>query len=695
MVSKNNRYQKQLMTLDREVPHYSLRKLGIGVVSVLLGTTMYFGANNTVANADEVTSGGDANSNSDVTKAADTGNVMSASAVTLGSASGSNSVAPQSSQANTVASQAAAVPTGATESTATQNFTVPQNNPTNNNAERMVAEMKTQQNNSASVSLSDGANLKTDNNKLSEEDRTGTVVFTANDVKANDKYTIRIPKKYVIEVDAGAIQSNFGNITKSEDENYWYIVDEFSKSGTVNQSISLVGDYSTHGSNDFLSLSKADSLYPGETFSFNLSIKKNNEGWKELPFTYQLPTEVNGKLMIGPARIIMYKEINPGSSSTVVASIPVHNQQKVQYSLSLDGNQDGYGLPNFKKGDNYTFNHGGTLTFTAPKYFKVDLASQLTDRNGQKSDATISQSGQTVTVHIPAGSKSLVDTPLYFYGTVDAPDDFLAGDNTSLKFTNGNYVQTFKNNTSKQFAADDATIVVAPKVPNKSDGYVYDIYQAPSYNYVDGDQRDDEVDGTIDGKSADDTAKFYVVNALNTSRKNVRIHVDYPAGVNFSPSNNTIVALNGNRNNHFTVTYTFTDGSQETATSEKDSTSKKNVKSIDVAVDELDPGAMVILGPSWYNIANSKVGDSLKTNISVDGSTKVTQDDILIVKPTIQLGLKTGLTISQITTSPFENTYAGTFGQLNIWSNKKATLNLRLINPVLYIKLPQLSLIHI
>ncbi|MGM9907146.1 YSIRK-type signal peptide-containing protein, partial [Limosilactobacillus sp.] len=60
MVSKNN---KQLITkrlANREVPHYSLRKLGIGVVSVLLGTTMYLGTNNTVANADTVASGSDA-----------------------------------------------------------------------------------------------------------------------------------------------------------------------------------------------------------------------------------------------------------------------------------------------------------------------------------------------------------------------------------------------------------------------------------------------------------------------------------------------------------------------------------------------------------------------------------------------------------------------------------------------------------
>ncbi|WP_373842534.1 YSIRK-type signal peptide-containing protein, partial [Limosilactobacillus sp.] len=44
MVSKNNTYLKEVMHSHR-VPHYGLRKLGIGVTSVLLGTTLYFGAN--------------------------------------------------------------------------------------------------------------------------------------------------------------------------------------------------------------------------------------------------------------------------------------------------------------------------------------------------------------------------------------------------------------------------------------------------------------------------------------------------------------------------------------------------------------------------------------------------------------------------------------------------------------------------
>lgn len=58
MVSKNNTQLLAKRLTEREVPHYSLRKLGIGVVSVLLGTTMYFGANNTVANADTVSASG-------------------------------------------------------------------------------------------------------------------------------------------------------------------------------------------------------------------------------------------------------------------------------------------------------------------------------------------------------------------------------------------------------------------------------------------------------------------------------------------------------------------------------------------------------------------------------------------------------------------------------------------------------------
>ena len=51
MVSKNNQYWKQQQDAQR-VPHYGLRKLSIGVASVLLSTTLYMGV---TAHADTVT----------------------------------------------------------------------------------------------------------------------------------------------------------------------------------------------------------------------------------------------------------------------------------------------------------------------------------------------------------------------------------------------------------------------------------------------------------------------------------------------------------------------------------------------------------------------------------------------------------------------------------------------------------------
>ena len=55
MVSKNNVQVKDRHT-TQQVPHYGIRKLSVGVASVLLGTTFYMGINGNVAHADTVNS---------------------------------------------------------------------------------------------------------------------------------------------------------------------------------------------------------------------------------------------------------------------------------------------------------------------------------------------------------------------------------------------------------------------------------------------------------------------------------------------------------------------------------------------------------------------------------------------------------------------------------------------------------------
>ncbi len=102
---------------SHRVPHYGLRKLGIGVTSVLLGTTLYFGANTPVHADAATTTGSDANADVNVTPSSAVANVESGQSVTLGQK------APQS-VANTEASQAATAESTAASSAPTSQSAV-------------------------------------------------------------------------------------------------------------------------------------------------------------------------------------------------------------------------------------------------------------------------------------------------------------------------------------------------------------------------------------------------------------------------------------------------------------------------------------------------------------------------------------------------------------------------------------------
>lgn len=75
MVSGDSRYQQPLMTSNREHSHYRLRKFGIGVVSVLLGTTLYcVGGDNTIVKVDAGIAENDTDSNQVTSGSSLTGN---------------------------------------------------------------------------------------------------------------------------------------------------------------------------------------------------------------------------------------------------------------------------------------------------------------------------------------------------------------------------------------------------------------------------------------------------------------------------------------------------------------------------------------------------------------------------------------------------------------------------------------------
>ncbi|MDC2838383.1 YSIRK-type signal peptide-containing protein [Limosilactobacillus mucosae] len=112
MYSKNNKYMQEQKSANR-AQRFSLRKLSIGTVSVLLGTLMFF--SNGQVSADTT----NADTSADTTNVTSTANDTSASAVTLNSASTAASDANNSAVASSAASaQTAMVAAASTSSSA-------------------------------------------------------------------------------------------------------------------------------------------------------------------------------------------------------------------------------------------------------------------------------------------------------------------------------------------------------------------------------------------------------------------------------------------------------------------------------------------------------------------------------------------------------------------------------------------------
>ncbi|MFR0584031.1 mucin-binding protein [Limosilactobacillus mucosae] len=112
MYSKNNKYMQEQKSANR-AQRFSLRKLSIGTVSVLLGTLMFF--SNGQVSADTT----NADTSADTTNVTSTANDTSASAVTLNSASTAASDANNSAVASSAATSAQTATADSSQATST------------------------------------------------------------------------------------------------------------------------------------------------------------------------------------------------------------------------------------------------------------------------------------------------------------------------------------------------------------------------------------------------------------------------------------------------------------------------------------------------------------------------------------------------------------------------------------------------
>ena len=514
MVSKNNKYQKQIMTLDREVPHYSLRKLGIGVVSVLLGTTMYLGANSTVAKAATA-----ANSNatgSDAVQAdaaSKTGALQSASTVTMAntpatSATAATSIAPAqnsgaqnvaASEANeTVSSQATvesnsqsenanvststATQTMANSNANTQSFTVSTANNSENNAASLT-ESKVQPN-AATISIGNDASLSATKITLNGySDDKVVLTFKAVADKGGDVYTIKVPKKYVDmqPEDVGnqkvnsSVRVDFNN-HDPENNDYYVITDTFTKGSTITQPINLTA------SSKYLSECSPDTVYPGEIFNTAVIVEHNGEVQK-LPLEYKLPAKLEGNISYKLQRDI-------GKDTYTNGEFSIRSGQSLPYVIQFNK----YGIDGGK--NVAAINHGATVRIPVPEYFKLDTTFPLYStgtnlRNLDLSNFKISQAGigQDIILTIPAGS-TIFDgsdsnsTSLVFHGIMQVPDSVLLGKSTNFQAKgNVTITQEFNNGSQATITGNNYNYCVLPAVKNVSDGNIFRVSQWKSGNF--------------------------------------------------------------------------------------------------------------------------------------------------------------------------------------------------------------------
>lgn len=276
MVGKNNTLLVEQKRSDKQC-RYGIRKLSVGVASVLLGVGFFAG--NSVAHADTTDVSNDnkdvdtENSNkidtsqdvygtqqisasqtvstqTENTSAQD--NVTSSAAVestdsSQGASAGSvsqSSVDNSKKESNLEIFSATPVSLqGLSESKISVNDTQQQTYPgvtipaNQDGNEKLVGsgQVKT-------VALGDGSTLTTQYDRLDSKNQTTILTFKSSSFKAGDTYTIKIPKKGGLDVsatDVASLQPAFGSTSFGQDYNYYYISDKFINSGTISQNIKL------------------------------------------------------------------------------------------------------------------------------------------------------------------------------------------------------------------------------------------------------------------------------------------------------------------------------------------------------------------------------------------------------------------------------------------------------------------------
>jgi LPXTG-motif cell wall-anchored protein len=612
--------RNQFLDSANQKQRFSLRKLSIGTVSVLLGTTLYLGTTTTTAQADTtanneqatVTTGSDSLNSNEVAlqsqndSSQPSGNSQAASleqANSTGSATSSAADSSASSSTATLADSDAAADTPAA-APSTEGSATPQQD-----EEHLLA--------------FDGTDTINFGNK------TIKLRFKTSDTKEGDVFKIVIPETgegfdVTSEYNTSSgyniaygdfqgddnDQSGYGTATLTHDavKKQWVLTDKVTKKVSFNQPFTItlndenLNKKILHSTGQFtgkIYLYKNDKQIDEVDYKLNLDAPTIKLKWNNNTFGYDYVTSIYTM------------------DGTSVTNARLNANTDYQWKMNAE-------FP-------LEFNHGTTITITMPEHFQLN--EELTKNSKYQKNlfdtchATINQEEDgTVKITIPKSTNEMLANARIHFNTdfslvgqfrMDVPghETLLAAGKypTLTEYTND-------QGTTKSYSAEHAPYVY---IIGKESGSTNE--PQPSALTLDIDP--DEYDGSkpvtyIDKAQSHNLNQNISFGAAPYALKNVQATITIPDGMKI-----TEVGTSGNRQ-PFNYTLHLSDGSTVTGATTsigamtEQVSGGKTITSVDIVVDDM--GAYKTVGNLYLkgtlDTTKVKVGDKLKTTLTVSAA---------------------------------------------------------------------------
>lgn len=575
--------------------HYSIRKLTIGVASVLIGIS-FFGIKADTVQAET------SNSNESISQESEQTNAnTSESAQDIKPATTERQNADKSHVVEAKAETTADSPSNSTTSNVQEDRTDPAAN-----RDKIGKEAP-----SASATFGKNSTLTIDHGQLDEKQKTAKLTMNSANFQAGDTYTITIPKKGGLSLgttDVAVLAPVFGKTTFTETIDYYKIEDHFINGGTITQNINLHYDQNI---NPLASMTNTITVDTTGSAEKHASLKVIAIG-KE--------PELSADLVHVPQPIINGQEFTTRPALTL--GTPLKDFNQVDLNLALDKN---YKLTNI------TLNYEDRSLVLTPDQLTID-ANNVAHIVLNEEQITSLSKGQSnhfnfkITGHFDIPASDFVNKK-YHAKFLDKDKSTISGTIVNVT-TKPSHIGTITGT-----GVDDLTIYPTVK----------DIDWAATVNYLteytahDKDNPGKDTSGVmvVDGKASSTTDMHYFTlsNQSTLDITDANLTVDLPDGYNvpatLTLSENTIYQDQDPDNINFIVSYV--DGTSAVITPDQFGntltfhvTPNKKIRSLNVRIAQWNPDVEYDLsskhGTYSKTYANGKpvlVGDLLTTKTTL------------------------------------------------------------------------------